>query len=215
MNILYEDPYLLLCDKPVGVISEEGGVPDLLREQNGLREIWCVHRLDRETGGLMVYAKTKAAAASLSASIQAGQLQKEYLAVCQGKPPAEGVMQDLLFRDKGKNKSFVVRRERKGVRKAELRYQRLANREGLSLLRIWLHTGRSHQIRVQFASRGYPLAGDKKYGSSFRDCDLALFSAHLSFPHPAGGKTLSRDLRPPEDWPWNLFSDLLETNTVT
>ena len=209
MHILYEDKSLLLCEKPVGVISEEGGMPDLLREDTGLREIWCVHRLDRETGGLMVYAKTKSAAASLSAAIQAGQLQKEYCAVCQGEPPEEGILRDLLFRDKARNKSFVVQRPRKGVREAELSYRRIAVREGLSLLRVTLNTGRSHQIRVQFASRGFPLAGDKKYGSAFRDCDLALYSVRLTLPHPVTGQALTRELRPPETWPWSLFSDLL------
>lgn len=209
MHILYEDKSLLLCEKPVGVISEEGGMPDLLREDTGLREIWCVHRLDRETGGLMVYAKTKGAAASLFAAIQAGQLKKEYCAVCQGEPPQEGTLRDLLFRDKTKNKSFVVQRPRKGVREAELSYRRIAVREGLSLLRVTLNTGRSHQIRVQFASRGFPLVGDKKYGSAFRDSDLALFSVRLTLPHPVTGDMLTRELRPPETWPWSLFSDLL------
>ena len=209
MNILYEDKSLLLCEKPVGVISEEGGLPDLLREQTGRKEIWCVHRLDRETGGLMVYAKTKGAAATLSAAIQAGQLQKEYYAVCQGEPPEEGILRDLLFRDKARNKSFVVQRPRKGVREAELRYRRIAVREGMSLLRVALNTGRSHQIRVQFASRAFPLVGDKKYGSAYRDCDLALYSVRLTLPHPVTGQARSRELRPPETWPWSLFSDLL------
>ena len=102
MNILYEDRELVICQKPAGVISEEGGMPELLRDATGSREIFCVHRLDRETGGLMVYAKTRRAAAGLSAAIAAGQLHKEYLAVVQGEPEAQGVMRDLLYRDAGK-----------------------------------------------------------------------------------------------------------------
>ena len=214
MNILYEDRELLLCEKPAGIISEEGGLPALLREQTGSPEIYCVHRLDRETGGLMVYAKTRQAAASLSAAITEGRLQKEYWAVVPGMPEEEAVLRDLLYRDKAKNKSFVVRRMRRGVREAELQYRRVAVREGLSLLRIQLKTGRSHQIRVQFASRGMPLLGDKKYGSDRRDCALALFSTALSFPHPRSGELLSRRLQPPEAWPWTLFAqELWNDNT--
>lgn len=205
MNILYEDPFLLICEKPAGVLSEESGMPALLREATGSPEIYCVHRLDRETGGLMIYAKTKEAAAGLSAAISAGRLQKEYLAVVQGQPEAQGVLRDLLYRDAAKNKSYVVKRMRRGVREAELSYRLLENREGLSLLRIVLKTGRSHQIRVQFASRGMPLTGDGKYGGSFRDRGLALWSAALSFPHPVTGEQLSRTLPPPEVWPWTLF----------
>ena len=205
MNILYEDRELVICQKPAGVLSEEGGMPELLRDATGSREIFCVHRLDRETGGLMVYAKTKRDAAELSAAITAGQLHKEYLAVVQGEPEAQGVMRDLLYRDAGKNKSYVVKRMRRGVREAELSYRRLDTREGLSLVRVALKTGRSHQIRVQFASRGMPLVGDGKYGSAWRDRGLALWSTALSFPHPVTGEALRRELPPPADWPWSLF----------
>ncbi len=209
MNILYEDKALLLCEKPAGVLSEEGGMPDLLREALGTEEIYCVHRLDRETGGLMVYARTKKAAASISEAITRGEMQKEYLAVAKGEVPVEGTLRDLLYRDAAKNKSYVVKRMRKGVREAELRYERHAFREGLSLLRIQLKTGRSHQIRVQFASRGFPLVGDRKYGSEYRDTGLALWSTRITLPHPASGEELSRELPPPAVWPWTLFADRL------
>ena len=154
----------------------------------------------------MVYAKTKRAAASLSAAITAGKLEKTYLAVVPGAPGEGGVLKDLLFRDASRNKSYVVTRTRKGVREAELRYTRLASRQGWNLLRVELKTGRSHQIRVQFASRGMPLAGDRKYGSACRDCPLALWSAELRFPHPVTGEPLFRTLPPPVQWPWTLFS---------
>ena len=208
MHMLYEDEALVLCEKPAGIISEEGGMPVLLRKALG-GEIYCVHRLDRETGGLMVYARTKEAAATISEAIAQGRLEKEYLAVTEGEVPKEGTLRDLLYRDAAKNKTYVVNRLRKGVREAELSYERLACREGLSLLRIRLQTGRSHQIRVQFASRRFPLVGDRKYGSRYRDVQLALWSVRLCLPHPESGKPVEGQLRPPELWPWTLFSELL------
>lgn len=207
--ILYEDEQVIVCLKPAGVLSEEGGMPDLLRAETGAEEIFCVHRLDRETAGLMVYAKTQRAAAALSAAIAGQKLRKEYRAVVTGEPPEGGELRDLLYRDKQKNKSYVVKRIRRGVREAVLRYERIAVREGLSLLRVELETGRSHQIRIQFASRGFPLAGDTRYGSAFRDCPLALFASALSFPHPVTGETLRFASTPQEIWPWTLFADCL------
>ena len=204
--VLWEDEALIVCRKPAGVISEGSGMPELLKEQTGAKEIFCVHRLERETAGLMVYAKTKRAAAALSAAIEAGKLEKRYLAVVQGAPPAEGEMQDLLFRDKAKNKSYVVTRMRKGVREARLRYETLQQIEGFSLVRVELLTGRSHQIRVQFASRGFPLLGDSRYGGSHRELPLALYSAALRFPHPLSGEILSFSSAPPEEAPWTWFS---------
>ena len=178
MNILYEDRDIVICEKPAGVSSEEEGMPRMLREKLAVPEIYCVHRLDWETGGLMVYAKTKRAAASLSAAITAGKLEKTYLAVVPGAPGEGGVLKDLLFRDASRNKSYVVTRTRKGVREAELRYTRLASRQGWNLLRV----------------------------DACRDCPLALWSAELRFPHPVTGEPLFRTLPPPVQWPWTLFS---------
>ena len=203
--ILYEDTAILLCVKPAGVVSEEGGMPDLLRSETRARDIYCVHRLDKAAAGLMVYAKTRASAAALSSMIAAGGLEKEYMAVVQGAAEAEGSMRDLLYHDAAKNKTYVVKSLRRGVREAELFYQKLAQTEALSLVRIRLLTGRSHQIRIQFASRKLPLVGDKKYGSRYRDCPLALWSERLSFRHPVTGEILDYHISPPDAWPWNTF----------
>ncbi len=203
--ILFEDAQILVCLKPAGLISEEGGMPELLRAECGAEEIYCVHRLDRETAGLMVYARTKRAATALSASIAEGRMEKGYLAIVQGTPPTAGEWRDLLFRDAKKNKSYVVKRQRKGVREAALRFETLETRGDFSLVRVALETGRSHQIRVQFASRGFPLAGDARYGSAYRDAPLALFACALSFPHPGDGRTLRFTAAPPETEPWNGF----------
>lgn len=184
-------------------------MPELLREQCGAREIFCVHRLDKGVGGLMVYAKTKTAAAGLSRLIADGTMQKTYLAVL-GAVPAEpaGVLQDLLYRDAAKNKSYVVKRMRQGVKDAKLEYQILEVCGGKALAEILLHTGRSHQIRVQFASRAMPLLGDIKYGSVYRGCPIALWSFRLSFPHPVSGKALSFSAPPPFAAPWSDFESV-------
>ena len=203
--ILYQDQALIVCLKPAGLSSEGDGMPVRLRQQCG-GDIYCVHRLDLPVGGLMVYARAKPAAAGLSAAIAAGKIQKEYLAVVQGEPQDEAVLRDLLFRDASKNKSYVVQRMRKGVRQAELSYRTLERQGELSLVRIRLYTGRSHQIRVQFASRGMPLAGDRKYGSRFGDAPLALYSSALDFPHPTDGQLLHWEAKPEAGWPWSLFS---------
>ena len=205
--IVFEASQILVCRKPAGVVSEDGGLPELLKEQRGLPELYCVHRLDRETSGLMVYAKTGRAAAALSAAIAAREMRKEYLAVVPGEAPAAGEWRDLLYRDRQKNKSYVVKRTRRGVREAVLRFETLARQGGFCLVRIELETGRSHQIRVQFASRGFPLVGDGKYGSRDREAPLALFAAALSFPHPVTGERLRFTAEPPSDYPWTLFSD--------
>lgn len=204
LEILYEDAQIILCLKPVGVLSEEGGMPDLLRAQTGASEIFCVHRLDRAVGGLMVYARTKTAAASLSRQIAEGGLEKRYLAVCRGEAPLKGEMRDLLYHDPRSNKSYVVKRMRRGVREAALRYETLERREGFSLVRVELLTGRSHQIRVQFASRQLPLLGDRRYGGG--EGEIALWSQDLRFVHPQSGEKLQFTAPPPAKEPWTRFT---------
>ena len=179
MDIIYSDRELAVIVKPVGVDSEHQ-VPALISEKLG-GEIFPIHRLDLNVGGVMVYARTKAAAAQLSKLVQEGKLVKEYRCLVHGNPPEGGVLEDLLFKDSRKNKVFVVKKERKGVKKASLEYVRLTDGSP-ALLHIRLHTGRSHQIRVQFASRGFPLVGDYKYGARDEAKEPKLFSCRISFP---------------------------------
>ena len=185
MNRLYSDRDIAVCVKPVGLDSEHQVPEAMIQELGG--QIFPIHRLDKNVGGVMVYARTKGAAATLSKAVQEGTVVKEYVALVHGAPPEEGDWQDLLWKDSTKNKVFVVKRERKGVKKARLEYRRLSEGEP-SLVRIRLHTGRSHQIRVQFASRGFPLVGDKKYGGKDEHSAPMLFSCCLTFPHK--GQTL-------------------------
>lgn len=189
MEILYSDNDIIVCVKPVGLDSEHD-VPTALGG-----EIYTLHRLDKNVGGVMVYARTKGTAAALSKAIQDGSMIKEYVAMVHGTPPESGDWQDLLFKDSSKNKVFVVKKERKGVKKARLEFKRLLHDE-ISLVRVRLHTGRSHQIRVQFASRGYPLLGDHKYGAKDAHTAPMLFSCCLTFPYK--GKTVCFEKFP--DW---------------
>ena len=179
MQLLYSDKDLAVCVKPVGLDSEKQ-VPEALSKLLG-GEIFTVHRLDLNVGGVMVYARTKSAAASLSRLIQEGALIKEYVALVHGTPPETGDWEDLLFKDSRKNKVYVVKRQRAGIKKARLEFTRLT-KEDPALVRIRLHTGRSHQIRVQFASRGFPLAGDHKYGARDEITAPMLFSCCIRFP---------------------------------
>ena len=192
MEILYSDKNIAVCVKPVGLDSEQE-VPHALKETLG-GEIFPLHRLDKNVGGVMVFARTKAAAAQFSKMIQDGKLVKEYVAQVHGTPPETGDWQDLLWKDSQKNKVFVVKRERKGVKAARLEYTRLTDADP-SLVRVRLHTGRSHQIRVQFASRKFPLVGDHKYGSRDEATAPMLFSCRISFPYQ--GKEMSFEQLPP------------------
>lgn len=177
MEIAEKD--FVVCRKAVGLDSEHE-VPQMLREKLG-GEIYPVHRLDLNVGGLMVYARTKKGAAQLSRLIQEGQLEKEYVALVHGTPAPEGYLTDFLYKDSRKNKVFVVKKPRAGVKEAALSYRCLCPGEE-SLVQVLLHTGRSHQIRVQFSSRGYPLVGDHKYGSRSPIQVPRLWSCRLTFP---------------------------------
>ena len=179
LELLYSDREIAVCVKPVGLDSE-AEVPAALKEQLG-GEVFPIHRLDKNVGGVMVYARTKTAAAALSRAVQEGSLVKEYVALVHGTPPEAGDWEDLLFKDSRKNKVFAVKKERKGVKYARLEFRRLTAGEQ-SLVHIRLHTGRSHQIRVQFSSRGFPLVGDHKYGSRDGKTEPMLFSCRISFP---------------------------------
>ena len=189
MEILYSDKDIVVIVKPVGLDSEH----EVPAELN--MNLFPIHRLDKNVGGVMVYAKTRQAAAALSKAVQDGDMVKEYVALVHGAPPETGDWEDFLFKDSRKNKVFAVKKERKGVKYARLEYRRLTEGE-TSLVRILLHTGRSHQIRVQLSSRGFPLVGDHKYGSRDDRTEPMLFSCKITFPFK--GKTHIYEARP--DW---------------
>ena len=187
MDILFEDKHLVVANKPSGIASQAdpSGRPDmisLLKKRTG-GDIFCVHRLDTQTSGVMVYAKSSECAGRLTASLSAEDKIKQYLCVVHSPDAGAGRMEDLLFHDKRKNKAYVVDRMRGGVKAARLDYETLLKKDGLSLVKVTLDTGRTHQIRVQFASRKMPLLGDGKYGS--RDnLPLALHCYRMGFTHP-------------------------------
>ena len=193
MEILHMDREIVVCIKPVGMDSEHE-VPAALKEKLG-GEIFPIHRLDQNVGGVMVFARTKQAAARLSKAVQEGQMVKEYVAMVHGTPPETGDWEDFLFKDSRKNKVFAVKKERKGVKYARLEFKRLTSGD-TSLVHIRLHTGRSHQIRVQFSSRGFPLVGAHKYGARDEATAPLLFSRRITFPYH--GKTVTFEASP--DW---------------
>ncbi len=212
MKILFEDNFLAVCLKPAGILSQSGDGNDMISmlnkhfAENGEKaEAFPVHRLDRETAGLMVYAKNSKAAAALSKQAEQNQIKKRYYAVVKDIPAEKSaVLKDLLFRDKQKNKTYVVNRMRKGVREASLEYEVIGENGSMALLDILLHTGRTHQIRVQFASRKMPLYGDGRYGGG--GGSLALFAHTLEFTHPKSGERLSFSEKPDMSLePWNKF----------
>ena len=200
MKILFEDESIIVCIKPIGILSQsdsKGGESMItLLQKHSNCDIYPLHRLDKEVGGVMVYSKTHSSASILSKDIAEQKFKKEYLALVHGTPQQKGEMQDLLFKDSRKNKSFVVKRERKGVKKASLEYELINTCDELSVVRILLHTGRTHQIRVQFASRKMPLVADRKYGACDDFKEIGLWSYRISFTHPATKQSISFTAEP-------------------
>lgn len=217
LEILYSDKHLLACIKPSGINSEDELIA-VLKEQLG-GEFYSVHRLDKPVSGVIVFARNAQAAAKMTAAVSGREVKKEYLAVVSGRLEEEqGVFSDLLFYDRSKAKSYVVKRERKGVKEASLDYSVLqsVNCEGnnYSLVQINLRTGRTHQIRVQFGSRRHPVIGDARYGSDIKLSQIALISHRLEFTHPYSGKTISLISRIPDTYPWTIFGAAL-TETIS
>lgn len=208
MEIIYKDQDIVVCVKPPRVLStdEPGGMPELVRQALGTEDVRTVHRLDRVVSGLMVLARNANAASELSRQIREDRFEKEYLAVVHGHPKEDGgELRDLLLRDKARKMTMVAAEPGKGVQEAILTYQVLAKNERMSRVRIMLQTGRTHQIRVQFASRGMPLVGERKYSTLEDPCEIALWSYRLAFVHPKTGKPMEFMLEPPDVYPWVDF----------
>ena len=209
MQFVYQDDAIIVCVKPAGAVSTDspGGVPELARQELGdpTADVRTVHRLDQVVSGLMVLARTAEAASELSRQIREQIFEKEYLAVVHGIPPQQqGTLKDLLVRDKQRRMTLVAEKPDKGVQEAILDYQVLNQTSDMSRIGIRLHTGRTHQIRVQFSSRGLPLIGERKYAILEDDCNLALWSCRLGFFHPVTGEKMEFTLQPPEVYPWTI-----------
>ena len=196
IKVLYEDSDIIVCHKDAGILSEgeaQNSLPKMISDARNGETVFPVHRLDKETTGIIVYALNSRAAAALSKSIQDGAFKKEYLAIVHGNvSPDTDTLVDLLYYDRKRGKSYVVDRKRNGVREASLEYTVIKRENALSYLKILLHTGRTHQIRVQFASRSHILVGDRRYGAPKEDGNaLALLAHKLTFPHPKTKEIMS------------------------
>ena len=208
MELIYQDADIVVCVKPPRVLStdEPGGMPELVRQALGTQDVRTVHRLDRVVSGIMVLARNAQAASDLSRQIREDTFQKEYQAVIHGTPADDaGRFCDLLLRDKARKMTMVAAEPGKGVQPASLRYRVLKKSADMSLVQIALETGRTHQIRVQFASRGLPLVGERKYSTLENDCEIALWSYRLAFNHPKTGAPMEFTLKPPAVYPWSDF----------
>jgi 23S rRNA pseudouridine1911/1915/1917 synthase len=183
-------------------------MPELVREVLGdpNADVRTVHRLDRVVSGIMVLARNPKAASELSRQIREGEFDKEYLAVVHGRPEQDsGTFTDLLLRDKRECKTYVVTEKAKGVQEAVLEFKLLNWADEMSKVSIHLITGRTHQIRAQFSSRGLPLVGDRKYSLLEDDCEIALWSHRLTFRHPSTGEDMEFRVQPPKEFPLNLL----------
>lgn len=210
MELIYLDKDIVVCVKPPRVLStdEPGGLPELVRQALGdeKADVRTVHRLDRVVSGLMVLARNPRAASELSRQIREGCFEKEYLAVVHGKPEEEkGSLRDLLGRDKARKMTFVAPEPAKGVQEALLHYTLEDTTDRFSRVRIQLVTGRTHQIRVQFASRGMPLVGERKYAVLEDPCEIALWSHRIGFTHPGTGEWVEFTQEPPAQFPWDAL----------
>lgn len=218
--ILYEDNHLLVIEKPINIPVQEdnSGDKDLLNllkedikiryEKPGNVYLGLVHRLDRPVGGVMVFAKTSKAASRLSDVIRKDELDRKYLAIVRGIPKKKkATLEHYLYKDTKKNKVYAVAANHKEAKKAVLDYELIGSEEGLSLLSVRLHTGRSHQIRVQLSESGLPLYGDQKYGQQVNRVgqQIALWANVLEFPHPTTKELISIQSAPPKEYPWNLW----------
>ena len=207
MELIYKDKDIVVCIKPARVLStdEPGGLPDLVREALGepKGDVRTVHRLDRVVSGVMVLARNARAASELSRQIREDRFRKEYLAVIHGCPAEpEGTLRDLLVRDKARKMTMVAREPGKGVQEAVLDYQIMGYSAELSRVKVHLRTGRTHQIRVQFSSRGMPLVGERKYSLLEDSCEIALWSHKIGFFHPGTGTWMEFSQEPPAVYPW-------------
>ena len=213
MEILFENRECLACVKEPGILSQKGkpGEKDMVtllqKQHSGFGGIYLIHRLDKEVGGVMVFGKTHGAAELLASASENHKLCKEYLAVVQGVPEqAEGELKDYLARSDALRKTVTVDKSFRGAKEARLSYRVVETKEtaegALTLVQIRLHTGRNHQIRVQFSSRGLPIVGDERYGSGGEQ--MALWAFRLTFPDPCGGNKTVMKL--PSGGVWEQFS---------
>lgn len=212
IKVLYHDRNMFLAVKPVGMLSEGTGetISDAIKEQWQLDFAEPVNRLDRVCGGIMLVSVNRKMTGKLSELVSGGEYHKTYLAVVDGQPDEKGTLEDILYHDRKSDKTYVVKNERKGAKKAILEYELIesvnTDKGTKSLVKIHLVTGRTHQIRVQFASRKMPLCGDGKYGSRDNGCTCALWSQSAGFVHPVTGKTVEVSENPPKTYPWSMFA---------